>query len=48
MLRKEACVCPNPCAITRYAKELSMVRMPSRAAARYLARKYNRSEAYIS
>nr|KAF6277027.1 acid sensing ion channel subunit 3 [Myotis myotis] len=48
MLRKDSCVCPNPCAITRYAKELSMVRMPSRAAARYLARKYNRSEAYIA
>ncbi|XP_036102834.1 acid-sensing ion channel 3 isoform X1 [Molossus molossus] len=47
MLRKDACVCPNPCAITRYAKELSMVRMPSRASARYLARKYNRSEAYL-
>lgn len=47
MLRKDACACPNPCAITRYAKELSMVRIPSRAAARYLARKFNRSEAYI-
>lgn len=47
MLRKDSCICPNPCATTRYAKELSMVRMPSRAAARYLARKYNRSEAYI-
>uniref|UniRef100_A0A8C0K260 Acid sensing ion channel subunit 3 n=1 Tax=Canis lupus dingo TaxID=286419 RepID=A0A8C0K260_CANLU len=48
MLRKDACTCPNPCASTRYAKELSMVRIPSRAAARYLARKHNRSEAYIS
>ncbi|KAF5911473.1 hypothetical protein HPG69_004394 [Diceros bicornis minor] len=48
MLRKDACACPNPCATTRYAKELSMVRIPSRAAARYLARKYNRSEAYIA
>ncbi|XP_049718428.1 acid-sensing ion channel 3 [Elephas maximus indicus] len=47
MLRKDACACPNPCATTRYAKELSMVRIPSRAAARYLARKHNRSEAYI-
>ncbi|XP_040320422.1 acid-sensing ion channel 3 isoform X8 [Herpailurus yagouaroundi] len=47
MLRKDACTCPNPCASTRYAKELSMVRIPSRAAARYLARKHNRSEAYI-
>uniref|UniRef100_A0A7N5K1D9 Uncharacterized protein n=1 Tax=Ailuropoda melanoleuca TaxID=9646 RepID=A0A7N5K1D9_AILME len=33
---------------TRYAKELSMVRIPSRASARYLARKHNRSEAYIA
>ncbi|XP_058430330.1 acid-sensing ion channel 3 isoform X1 [Marmota monax] len=48
MLRKDACACPSPCASTRYAKELSMVRIPSRAAARYLARKYNRSEAYIA
>ncbi|PNI28074.1 ASIC3 isoform 8, partial [Pan troglodytes] len=36
------------CASTRYAKELSMVRIPSRAAARFLARKLNRSEAYIA
>nr|XP_036855236.1 acid-sensing ion channel 3 isoform X3 [Manis javanica] len=48
MLRKDACACPNPCTSTRYAKELSMVRIPSRAAARYLARKHNRSEAYIA
>uniref|UniRef100_A0A2I3HLD0 Acid sensing ion channel subunit 3 n=1 Tax=Nomascus leucogenys TaxID=61853 RepID=A0A2I3HLD0_NOMLE len=48
MLRKDPCACPNPCASTRYAKELSMVRIPSRAAARFLARKLNRSEAYIS
>ncbi|KAM5255520.1 acid-sensing ion channel 3 isoform 2-T2 [Ctenodactylus gundi] len=48
MLRKDTCTCPNPCAVTRYAKELSMVRIPSRSAARYLARKFNRSEAYIA
>ncbi|XP_077005866.1 acid-sensing ion channel 3 isoform X2 [Tamandua tetradactyla] len=48
MLRKDACACPSPCTSTRYAKELSMVRIPSRASARYLARKYNRSEAYIT
>uniref|UniRef100_A0A8D0MQY2 Acid-sensing ion channel 3 n=1 Tax=Sus scrofa TaxID=9823 RepID=A0A8D0MQY2_PIG len=47
MLRQDVCTCPNPCATTRYAKELSMVRIPSRASARYLARKHNRSEAYI-
>ncbi|KAL0618479.1 Acid-sensing ion channel 3 [Plecturocebus cupreus] len=48
MLRKDACACPNPCASTRYAKELSMVRMPSRSAARFLSQKLNRSEAYIA
>ncbi|XP_033620349.1 acid-sensing ion channel 3 isoform X2 [Fukomys damarensis] len=48
IVRKETCACPNPCAITRYAKELSMVRIPSRAAAHYLARKFNRSVAYIA
>ncbi|XP_072820291.1 acid-sensing ion channel 3 isoform X3 [Vicugna pacos] len=48
MLRKDACTCPSPCASTRYAKELSMVRIPSRASARYLAQKHNRSEAYIT
>ncbi|XP_008564196.1 PREDICTED: acid-sensing ion channel 3 isoform X2 [Galeopterus variegatus] len=48
MLRRDACSCPRPCAVTRYAKELSMVRIPSRAAARYLARKFNRSEAEIA
>ncbi|EPY76811.1 amiloride-sensitive cation channel 3 [Camelus ferus] len=48
MLRKDACTCPSPCASTRYAKELSMVRIPSRASARYLAQKHNRSEAYIA
>ncbi|XP_028933162.1 acid-sensing ion channel 3 [Ornithorhynchus anatinus] len=49
LLRRDApfCRCPSPCASTRYGKELSMVRLPSRAAAGYLARKYNRSEQYI-
>ncbi|XP_075406360.1 acid-sensing ion channel 3 [Tenrec ecaudatus] len=47
MLRKDSCACPNPCTSIRYAKELSMVQIPSRASARYLARKHNRSEAYL-
>ncbi|XP_044534897.1 acid-sensing ion channel 3 [Gracilinanus agilis] len=49
MVRKDlSCPCPNACASTRYAKELSMVRIPSRASASYLAKKYNRSEQYIA
>uniref|UniRef100_F7C3X2 Uncharacterized protein n=1 Tax=Monodelphis domestica TaxID=13616 RepID=F7C3X2_MONDO len=49
MVRKDiGCSCPNACDSTRYAKELSMVRIPSRASASYLARKYNRSEQYIA
>ncbi|XP_074049466.1 acid-sensing ion channel 3 [Macrotis lagotis] len=49
MLRKDtACSCPSPCKSTRYQKELSMVRIPSRASASYLAQKYNRSEQYIT
>ncbi|XP_034511139.1 acid-sensing ion channel 4 isoform X2 [Ailuropoda melanoleuca] len=41
------CVCPTPCNLTRYGKEISMVRIPNRGSARYLARKYNRNETYI-
>nr|XP_020858365.1 acid-sensing ion channel 4 isoform X2 [Phascolarctos cinereus] len=41
------CVCPMPCNLTRYGKEISMVRIPNRSSARYLARKYNRNETYI-
>ncbi|XP_027696768.1 acid-sensing ion channel 3 [Vombatus ursinus] len=49
MIRKDtACLCPSPCASTRYEKELSMVRIPSRASASYLAQKFNRSKQYIA
>ncbi|XP_065510502.1 acid-sensing ion channel 1 isoform X1 [Caloenas nicobarica] len=43
----EYCVCEMPCNVTRYAKELSMVKIPSKASAKYLAKKYNKSEQYI-
>lgn len=33
--------------MTRYSKELSFVKIPSKASAKYLAKKYNRSEQYI-
>ncbi|XP_068123356.1 acid-sensing ion channel 1 isoform X1 [Hyperolius riggenbachi] len=42
------CVCETPCNMTRYGKELSMVKIPSKASARYLAKKYNKSEQYIA
>uniref|UniRef100_A0A8C6F3E2 Acid sensing ion channel subunit family member 4 n=1 Tax=Monodon monoceros TaxID=40151 RepID=A0A8C6F3E2_MONMO len=41
------CFCPTPCNLTRYGKEISMVRIPNRGSARYLARKYKRNETYI-
>ncbi|XP_019901136.2 acid-sensing ion channel 1C isoform X2 [Esox lucius] len=41
------CVCETPCNMTRYGKELSMVKIPSKASAKYLAKKFNRTEQYI-
>ncbi|KAG5279492.1 hypothetical protein AALO_G00078360 [Alosa alosa] len=41
------CMCDSPCNMTRYSKELSFVKIPSKASAKYLAKKYNRSEEYI-
>ncbi|KAG7274760.1 hypothetical protein CRUP_006497 [Coryphaenoides rupestris] len=41
------CVCETPCNMTRYGKELSMVRIPSKASAKYLAKKFNKTEQYI-
>nr|XP_056710385.1 acid-sensing ion channel 1 isoform X1 [Euleptes europaea] len=43
----EYCICEMPCNVTRYNKELSMVKIPSKASAKYLAKKYNKSEQYI-
>ncbi|XP_053914407.1 acid-sensing ion channel 3 isoform X2 [Cuculus canorus] len=44
----EFCACRTPCAAVRYGKELSVVKIPSKASARYLARKFNKSEQYIA
>ncbi|XP_018410441.1 PREDICTED: acid-sensing ion channel 4 [Nanorana parkeri] len=43
----DRCTCPTPCNLTRYNKEISMVRIPNKGSARYLAKKYNRNETYI-
>ncbi|XP_072858733.1 acid-sensing ion channel 3 isoform X2 [Pogona vitticeps] len=44
----EFCSCRTPCETVRYGKELSVVKIPSKASAKYLAKKYNRSEQYIA
>ncbi|KAF7711267.1 hypothetical protein HF521_000278 [Silurus meridionalis] len=43
----DPCVCETPCNVTRYGKELSMVKIPSKGSARYLSRKYHKTEEYI-
>uniref|UniRef100_A0A3P9PGZ1 Uncharacterized protein n=1 Tax=Poecilia reticulata TaxID=8081 RepID=A0A3P9PGZ1_POERE len=43
----DICPCETPCNLTRYGKELSMVKIPSKGSARYLSRKYDKSEDYI-
>ncbi|XP_063079136.1 acid-sensing ion channel 2 [Engraulis encrasicolus] len=43
-----SCICRTPCNMTRYNKELSMVKIPSKTSARYLEKKFNRSEKYIT
>lgn len=47
MSTEDSCVCETPCNVTRYGKELSMVKIPSKGSARYLSRKYHKSEEYI-
>ncbi|KAJ8414270.1 hypothetical protein AAFF_G00051400 [Aldrovandia affinis] len=42
------CICRTPCNMTRYNKELSMVKIPSKTSARYLEKKFNKSEKYIA
>ncbi|KAM5135924.1 acid-sensing ion channel 2 isoform 2-T2 [Mantella aurantiaca] len=42
------CMCSMPCNLTRYNKELSMVKIPSKTSAKYLEKKFNKSEKYIS
>ncbi|XP_062861654.1 acid-sensing ion channel 4-A [Trichomycterus rosablanca] len=44
---ESSCPCETPCNLTRYGKELSMVKIPSKGSARYLSRKYQKSEEYI-
>ncbi|XP_044130170.1 acid-sensing ion channel 1C-like, partial [Bufo gargarizans] len=41
------CECQTPCQMVRYGKELSMVKIPSKSASKYMAKKYNRTEEYI-
>ncbi|KAJ8352414.1 hypothetical protein SKAU_G00238900 [Synaphobranchus kaupii] len=41
------CSCETPCEVTRYGKELSMVKIPSKGSARFLARKHSTTEDYI-
>ncbi|XP_055745054.1 acid-sensing ion channel 2-like [Salvelinus fontinalis] len=48
MLESSNCICRTPCNMTRYNKELSMVKIPSKTSARYLEKKFNRSEKYIT
>ncbi|XP_066544484.1 acid-sensing ion channel 4-A isoform X1 [Amia ocellicauda] len=43
----DSCSCETPCNLTRYGKELSMVKIPSKGSARYLSKKFNKTEAYI-
>ncbi|KAL7826159.1 hypothetical protein SRHO_G00338970 [Serrasalmus rhombeus] len=43
----DSCPCETPCNVTRYGKELSMVKIPSKGSARYLSRKYHKTEEYI-
>ncbi|XP_051904343.1 acid-sensing ion channel 2 isoform X1 [Hippocampus zosterae] len=43
-----SCMCRTPCNVTRYNKELSMVKIPSKTSARYLQKKFNKSEKYIA
>ena len=42
------CLCRTPCNLTRYNKELSMVKIPSKTSAKYLEKKFNKSEKYIT
>ncbi|KAG7471630.1 acid-sensing ion channel 2 isoform X2, partial [Solea senegalensis] len=47
-VESSSCMCRTPCNMTRYNKELSMVKIPSKTSARYLQKKFNRTEKYIS
>ncbi|KAM9306068.1 LOW QUALITY PROTEIN: acid-sensing ion channel 1C-like [Gastrophryne carolinensis] len=45
---QSVCPCETPCSTVRFGKELSMVKIPSKASAKYLAKKYNKTEQYIA
>uniref|UniRef100_A0A8C9Y2Z8 Acid-sensing (proton-gated) ion channel 2 n=1 Tax=Sander lucioperca TaxID=283035 RepID=A0A8C9Y2Z8_SANLU len=47
-VERSNCMCRTPCNMTRYNKELSMVKIPSKTSARYLQKKFNKSEKYIT
>ncbi|XP_075894583.1 acid-sensing ion channel 2 isoform X1 [Nelusetta ayraudi] len=47
-MESSSCMCRTPCNMTRYNKELSMVKIPSKTSARYLQKKFNKSEKYIT
>ncbi|XP_051878547.1 acid-sensing ion channel 1-like isoform X2 [Pristis pectinata] len=42
------CLCETPCNVTRFGKEISMVKIPSKASAKFLAKKFNKTEQYIA
>uniref|UniRef100_UPI00398EB6E7 acid-sensing ion channel 1C-like n=1 Tax=Pristiophorus japonicus TaxID=55135 RepID=UPI00398EB6E7 len=42
------CLCETPCNVTRFGKEISMVKIPSKASAKFLAKKFNKTEQYIT
>ncbi|KAF3856610.1 hypothetical protein F7725_017333 [Dissostichus mawsoni] len=39
------CVCETPCNMTRFGKEMSFVKIPSKASAKYLAKKFQQDRA---
>ncbi|XP_043823951.1 acid-sensing ion channel 3 [Dromiciops gliroides] len=47
MWKNNNCTCPTPCKLTRYGKELSMVRIPSQASSNFLVQTHNLSKKYI-
>ena len=47
-VESSSCMCRTPCNMTRYNKELSMVKIPSKTSARYLQKKFNKTEKYIT
>ncbi|XP_067890548.1 acid-sensing ion channel 4-A [Heterodontus francisci] len=44
VMSNQSCKCETPCHLTRYNKELSMVKIPSKGSSKFLAKRYNTSE----